>query len=475
MDIQEFKATAHQLVDWIAAYFENIESYPVKAQVKPGETYDQLPDLAPDQGEDMQRILKDFEQIILPGMTHWQHPNFHAYFNGNSSYPSLLAEMLTATLAAQCMIWETSPAATELEEKMMDWLKELLHLPNHWSGVIQDGASTATLVSLITAREKATRFVSNRQGLQKQPTFRMYCSHQAHSSIQKAVRIAGLGEENLVKVKVDEDFALVASDLRACIEADIEDGYTPLWVVATLGTTGSTAVDPVPEIASLCKQHDLWLHVDAAWAGTALMLPNHKWLGEGLEHAHSFVFNPHKWMFTNFDCTAYFVQDSELLQNTFTLIPEYLKTKSHGQVNNYSDWGIQLGRRFRALKLWFVLRSFGKEELRRKIGQHVNWAQQMAEEVREHQMFELLVEAPLATVCFRLHPPHINDSEQLNTLNETLLHTLNQTGKIYLTHTKLGDVYTLRLVVGQTYQEKRHLEKAWELIKATSVKLVSKD
>jgi len=474
MDIQEFRTTAHKLVDWMANYFEHIEDYPVKAQVKPGSIFEQIPNQAPGTGEEIQKIIEDFEKVILPGMTHWQHPNFHAYFNGNSSYPSVLAEMLTATLAAQCMIWETSPAATELEEKMMEWLKDLLHLPQQWSGVIQDGASTATLVSLLTAREKATQHQVNRQGLQDKPVFRVYCSHQAHSSVEKAVRIAGLGQENLIKVDVDQNFALDPQDLTNKIQQDLDKGYTPLWMVATLGTTGSTAVDPVPEMAALCKEYGTWLHVDAAWAGTALMLPSHQWLGQGIEHADSFVFNPHKWMFTNFDCTAYFVSDDELLQRTFTLVPEYLKTRSHGQVNNYSDWGIQLGRRFRALKLWFVMRSFGKKGLRDKITEHVTWAEQLAEEIRTHQQFELLVEAPLATVCFRLKPGD-HTTEELNTLNETLLHRINQTGKIYLTHTKLNGVYTIRLVVGQTYQQKRHIDKAWSLIQNIAQELLAQD
>ena len=473
MDIREFKTTAHQLVDWIAEYFENIEQYPVKAQVKPGDIFQKLPAHAPDQAEDIQKIISDFEELILPGMTHWQHPNFHAYFNGNSSYASVLAEMLTAALAAQCMIWETSPAATELEEKMMEWLQELLHLPTTWKGVIQDGASTATLVSLLTAREQATNHRVNQQGLQNKDIFRVYCSQQAHSSVEKAVRVAGLGRENLVKIKVDEKYALDIDDLETKIQGDIDQGLKPLWMVATLGTTGSTAVDPVPQMASICKKYGIWLHVDAAWAGTALMLPSHQWLGAGLEQAQSFVFNPHKWMFTNFDCTAYFVEDAELLRQTFTLIPEYLKTESHGQVNNYSDWGIQLGRRFRALKLWFVLRNFGKEGLRQKVARHLLWAEELAQQVKAHPQFDLLVEAPLATVCFRFHPEQIDAQWELNQLNQRLLHQINKTGKIYLTHTKLKDIYTLRLVVGQTYQQKKHIDKAWNLIQETAESLIT--
>ena len=469
MDLDSFKSAAHEMVDWMVEYFRSIEDYPVKSSVAPGEIYRQIPESAPEDGEPIDQIFSDFKQIILPGMTHWQHPNFHAYFNGNSSYPSLLAEMLTATLAAQCMLWETSPAATELEEKMLDWLKDLLYLPKQWSGVIQDTASTATLVSLLTARERFTDWGINRQGF-NDTVFRLYCSEQAHSSVEKAVRIAGFGSENLVTVAVDEHFALQPEDLALKITQDLQQGYQPLWVVSTLGTTGSTAVDPTVEIAAICQQYKLWLHVDAAWAGTAMMLSEYQWLREGIESADSFVFNPHKWMFTNFDCSAYFVQDAESLQKTFTLIPEYLKTKSHGRVHNYSDWGIQLGRRFRALKLWFVMRNFGKQGLREKVRGHIRWAQELSQEISQHAHFELLTGAPLATVCFRYCPPQVSQGSW-NELNEKLLQQLNNSGQIYITHTKLGENYTLRLVVGQTYQQKRHIEKAWELIQETASQL----
>ena len=462
MDLESFRSAAHQMVDWMVEYYQSIEDYPVKSSVTPGDIYQQIPESAPEDGESIAQIFNDFKQIVLPGITHWQHPSFHAYFNGNSSYPSVLAEMLTATLAAQCMLWETSPAATEMEEKMLEWLKDLLFLPKHWAGVIQDTASTATLVSLLTARERSTEWSINKQGFNG-TIFRLYCSQQAHSSVEKAVRIAGFGSENLVVVDVDDHFAMLPRDLAAKIAADLERSFKPLWVVSTVGTTGSTAVDPTPEIAAICQQHNLWLHVDAAWAGTAMMLPEYQWLRDGMEHADSFVFNPHKWMFTNFDCTAYFVKDPESLQRTFTLIPEYLKTKSHGRVHNYSDWGIQLGRRFRALKLWFVLRSFGKQGLRNKIRSHIQWAQELAQQIEQHPKFELLSPAPLATVCFRYRPANIPESS-LNQLNEKLLQELNASGRIYLTHTKLGEIYTLRLVVGQTYQEHKHIHKAWEII-----------
>ena len=472
IDLDEFRSQAHQLVDWMADYLQNIRSYPVKAQVSPGAIFQKIPDQPPSQSESIKTIMDDFIRIILPGITHWQHPNFHAYFSGNSSYPSVLAEMLTATLAAQCMLWETSPAATELEEKMMEWLKVLLELPSNWKGVIQDGASTATLVALLSAREASSDWEINRKGLTGGKRFTVYCSAQAHSSVDKAIRIAGLGSENLRKIPVDHHFAIRPESLSDQIEKDLNAGYTPLMTVATLGTTGSTAIDPLPEIGVLCKKYNMWVHVDAAWAGTAMVLPEYRWMNEGLELADSFVFNPHKWMFTNFDCSAYFVKDHKILQRTFSLIPEYLKTQTQG-VNNYSQWGIQLGRRFRALKLWFVIRNFGTEGLVNSIRQHITWAKELAQSIEEKPDFQLLAPTPLATVCFRFKPPHLSDESDIDALNQRLLGEINRSGKIYLTHTRLDGVFVIRLVIGQTYVEKKDIDFAWKVIQDTAVGIPS--
>jgi aromatic-L-amino-acid decarboxylase len=376
INLEEFRSQAHELVDWMADYLKDIRKFPVKSQVSPGEIFQQIPDHPPNKSESIPAIMEDFVKIILPGITHWQHPNFHAYFSGNSSYPSVLAEMLTATLAAQCMLWETSPAATELEEKMMEWLKSLLALPSTWTGVIQDTASTATLVAILSARESKSKWNINKHGFFGGERFTVYCSEQAHSSVEKAVRVAGLGSEALRKIPVDPQFSMQTDRLAKTIAKDQQAGYTPLAVVATLGTTGSTAVDAVPVIGSICEKSDIWLHVDAAWAGTAMLLAEYRWMNQGLELADSFVFNPHKWMFTNFDCSAYFVQDPAILRKTFSLVPEYLKTGTQ-DVNNYSEWGIQLGRRFRALKLWFVMRNFGADEMRKQIKQHITWAKNL--------------------------------------------------------------------------------------------------
>lgn len=464
MNLEEFRHHAHQAVDFMADFLGDIEQYPVKSQAKPREIYDQLPASPPAQPEDMEAIMADFTQHILPGMTHWQSPNFFAYFPGNSSYPSVIAEMLTATLAAQCMIWDTSPAAAELEELCMNWLKEMCALPAEWEGVIQDTASSATLCAILSAREQASEFAVNKAGFEGFTDFRVYCSTETHSSIDKAVKIAGIGAANLVKVAVDDEMGMDPAALEAAIQADLQAGKRPLCVIATLGTTSTTAFDPLEPIGQICQQHGLWLHVDAAFAGTAMILPEQRWMGQGIELADSYVFNPHKWMFTNFDCTAYFVKDKEALIRTFSILPEYLKTSSRGQVNDYRDWGIALGRRFRALKLWFVIRSFGVEGIQARLRDHLSYAQWLVEQVEAHPHAMLMAPTKLNLVCFRFCPEYLSLLEQ-DALNEKILHQLNDSGKLYLTHTKVKGRYTLRMVIGQTYVEKRHVEAAWEEIK----------
>lgn len=470
MDLELFRQKAHEVVDWMVNYFKTIENVPVKSQVKPGEIIRQLPNSPPEKGEPFENLMKDFNQIIMPGITHWQHPSYFAYFNANNSYPSILGEMLTATLGAQCMSWQTSPAAAELEERVMQWTGELIGLPKDFTGVIQDTASTATLCSLLTAREKFSDFTINRKGFNGNETFTVYCSSEAHSSIEKSVKIAGLGADNLRKIEVDAAYAMAPDALEKAIKQDIEKGYRPLAVVAATGTTGSIAIDPLRPIGEICKKYNLWLHVDAAYAGTALLLPENRWMIDGIEMVDTFVFNPHKWMFTNFDCSAYFVKDKGALIQTFEILPEYLKTKEGDRVNNYRDWGIQLGRRFRALKLWFVIRTFGAEGLREKVRNHIQWAKELAEAIKNEKDFQLMAPLHLGTVCFRYKPAHMSEQEDLNKLNMKLMETLNATGKMYFTHTKLRGSVTLRLVVGQTYQEKRHVEKGWELIRQTAQK-----
>ncbi len=464
MDREEFRRYGHDVVEWMADYLEDIEDYPVMSQVDPGDVKEGLQASPPQESQEMEEILSDFEDVIIPGVTHWQHPSFFAYFPANSSPPSVLAEMLTAALGVQGMIWQTSPAATELEEHMMAWLREMLGLPSCFEGVIQDGASTSTLCSILSAREKASDYRINKEGMSDMGAMTTYCSTETHSSIEKGVKIAGLGKENLRKVPVDEDYAMIPGELERSIENDLSEGHQPVCVVATLGTTGSTAIDPLDEIADICDEHDIWLHVDAALAGTVLILPEYRWMIEGIEKVDSFVFNPHKWMFTNFDCSAYFVRDARDLIRTFQITPEYLRTDKDRKVNNYRDWGIQLGRRFRALKLWFVIRSYGVKGLQKLVRKHINLAKEIRERIGRAPDFELMAPVPLNTICFRYNPRSLEDEKTLNEINEELLSRLNNSGKLYMTHTTLDGRYTIRFVVGQTYVESDHVEKAWDLI-----------
>ncbi|WP_372639015.1 aspartate aminotransferase family protein [Fodinibius sp.] len=473
MDNEEFRKHAHQLVDWMADYFEEVEDYPVKPDVHPGDILEQLAETAPEQGEAFDALFEDFKKIILPGMTHWQSPNFMGYFPANNSYPSVLAEMLTATLGAQCMSWLTSPAATELEERAMTWMRKLIALPDSFTGVIQSTASTSTLCALLMARERATGFAINNKGFTGDENLTVYCSSETHSSIEKDIKIAGIGRDNLRLIAVDEHYALKAGALETALRNDLQAGYQPAAVVATLGTTGSTAMDPLKEIGDICSKYDVSLHVDAAYAGTALLLPEMRWMSEGMVHADSFVFNPHKWMFTNFDCSAFFVQDENLLVRTFEIMPEYLKTPEDQRVKNYRDWGIPLGRRFRALKLWFVLRSFGREGLQQKVRHHISLAQDLKKRISNHRDFKILAPVPLNTICFRFQPPHISDEQKLNELNKQLLDQIQESGKLFLTHTKLDGKYTIRMVIGSTNVQERHVEKAWGLLQQAAMKLIN--
>ena len=464
MDHQQFRKYGHELIDWLADYMDNVESYPVVSTVEPGEIKSGIPPSPPSEKEPMEKIIADFRDLILPGITHWQHPGWFAYFPANNSPPSVLAELLTAGLGAQCMIWQTSPAAAELEEAVMQWLKEMLGLPEEMTGCIQDTASTATLCALLTAREKATGYESNRSGLHK--PLKVYTSEETHSSIEKGVKIAGFGSNAIAPIATDERFAMVPQKLEERIIADRENGQLPCCVVATIGTTSSTAIDPLEDIGRICRRHKLWLHVDAAFAGTVAVLPEMRAIFNGMQYADSYVFNPHKWMLTNFDCSAYFVKDPGALIRTFEIHPEYLKTGKDSVVKNYRDWGIQLGRRFRALKLWFVIRSYGVEGLKAMVREHLRLAKLFAGWLQNDSRFETMAPVSLSLVCFRLNDGRAES--QLNELNAELLQKVNATGNVFLTHTALRGKYVLRMMIGQRTTTEKHVRQAWEIITDTA-------
>jgi aromatic-L-amino-acid decarboxylase len=468
MHPDEFRRHAHELVDWMADYMARVGELPVTPPVAPGDVRRRLPPSAPDAGEPFGSLFADFRELILPGMTHWNHPGWFAYFPGNNSAPSVLGEMLTATMGAQCMSWVTSPAATELEQVVMEWLRQMVALPAEFVGSIQDTASTATLVALLSARERASGGASGLRGMSDAPVLTVYASREAHSSVDKGVKLAGYGLERLRRIATDSAYAMDVAALEQEIGRDLAAGLRPACVVASIGTTSSTAVDPVPAIAALCRRHGIWLHVDAAYAGSAAIVPELRGRFAGWELADSIVLNPHKWLLTNFDCTAYYVRDRDALLSTFSLTPEYLRTAHDEQVVNYRDWGIQLGRRFRALKLWFVIRSYGVEGLQAIIRRHVGLAGELADWVDAAPDFERMAPVPFGLVCFRYRPPGVPEAE-LDGLNERLLAAVNATGRVFMTHTRLDGRYAIRLVIGQRATERRHVEEAWRLIREAAM------
>jgi aromatic-L-amino-acid/L-tryptophan decarboxylase len=469
MTPEEFRRHGHTVVDWIADYYARIESFPVLSRAEPGQIRASLPADPPAQGETFSTILADIEKLILPGITHWQSPNFYAYFPSNTSGPAILGDLLSSGLGVQGMLWATSPACTELETHVLDWLVHMLDLPNKFlstssgGGVIQDTASSASLCALLAARERATGFASNQRGCDGKLV--AYTSSQAHSSLEKGAQIAGIGRDNFRALEVDENFALRPAALAQRIEQDRRAGLIPFFVCATLGTTSSNAIDPVPEIGRLCREHKLWLHVDAAMSGTAALCPEFRHTHAGLEFADSYCFNPHKWMFTNFDCDCFYVADRKALIQTLSVLPEYLRNKATetGAVIDYRDWQIPLGRRFRALKLWFVIRHYGVEGLQHHIRQHVALAHQFASCVRNDNRFEIAAPVPLNLVCFR----HKGGDE----INQSLMDRLNRSGDLYLTHTRLNGRLTLRVCIGQTNTTARHVEQAWKRIQEEAAKL----
>ncbi len=468
MSAQDFRTHGHAMVDWIADYLENAEAYPVLSQSQPGDIRASLAeDSIPETGESWDDIWSDFTKKIMPGITHWQSPNFFAYFPANVSYPSILGELLSAGLGVNGMLWATSPAATELETHVLDQLVDAMGLPDHFKGggVIQDTASNSTLCAILCGREQAMEWQSNESGLSNQPQMAVYTSTQAHSSVEKAAKIAGVGSSFVRLIDCDSTHAMRPEDLRAAIQSDIAIGIQPIAVSATFGTTSSLAIDPLRAVGDICHEFNIWYHVDAAMAGSALICPEFRALADGLESADSFCFNPHKWLLTNFDLDVMYVKEPERLVRTLAILPEYLKTKQvKDDVINYRDWHVPLGRRFRALKLWFVLRTYGLSGLRTFIREHVRLVEMFESWVREDERFELATPRILNLVCFRL----IGGDE----VNERLLHRINAAGQIYMTHTKLPDGhYTLRFCVAQTNTQEQHVRSAWECIlaEATSI------
>lgn len=471
MSPEEFRRQGHAVIDWIADYYSRVESFPVLSRVQPGAIRAKLPPAAPQQGEAFDQILADMERVILPGITHWQSPNFFAYFPANASGPAILGDLLSSGLGVQGMLWSTSPACTELETHVLDWLVPMLGLPDRFlststgGGVIQDTASSSSLCALLAARERSTQFASNRRGCDGKLV--AYCSTQTHSSVEKSVKIAGLGSDNLRQIAVDQNFAMRSDALVRQIEADQKSGLVPCFVCATVGTTSSCAIDPVREIARICRDQNLWLHVDSAMSGTAALCPEFRFINDGVELADSYTFNPHKWMFTNFDCNCFYVADRKHLIQTLSVLPEYLRNKAteSGAVIDYRDWHVQLGRRFRSLKLWFVIRHYGIEGLQHHVREHVRLAQMFAGWVRADSRFELAAPATLNLVCFRLR-----SGDQAN---QTLMDRLNASGDLYLTHTKLDGKLTLRLCVGQTNTQAQHVERAWQRIQHEAANLIN--
>jgi len=469
MTLDQFEKYAKETIDLIVDYYRNIESYPVLSQVKPGDIKAKMPETAPQVGEDFDTILRDIDKVVMPGITHWQSPGFFAYFPSNISGPSIIGELLSAGLGVQGMLWATSPACTEIETRVLDWLVNMLGLPDKFlststgGGVIQDTASSAVLCAVVAAREMATNNMSNKKGVKGDLI--AYTSKEAHSSVEKAIRISGIGSDNLRLVDTDESFAMKPDVLEAMIQEDKRRGLKPFFVSSTVGTTSSNGIDPVYEIGRIAKKEDLWLHVDAAMVGTAAICPEYRFINRGLEYADSYCFNPHKWMFTNFDCDCFYVAQRKHLINALSVLPEYLKNKAteSGAVFDYRDWHVPLGRRFRSLKLWFVIRHYGVNGIRYHIRKHIQLAQEFASLVRESDEFELVSEPPFNLVCFRY--------KGTDDMNKKILDTVNESGEIFITHTKLNGKYTMRMSIGQSNTERKHVIKAWNLIRKTAKEL----
>lgn len=474
MPVNDFRKYGHELIDMMADYFENIESLPVLSTVKPGDIKKQIPGAPPETGEDFSEIIKDVEKIIMPGVTNWNHPNFHAYFASSSSAPGIFADLISSTFNANGMLWKTCPASTELEGETLNWLRQLIGLDERFWGIIYDTASISTMHAIAAARENVAGYKIREKGLTGSgiPRLRLYTSEHAHSSVEKGVIALGMGMEGTRKIKTDKEFKLIPAELEKAIKEDIENGWLPFCVVATIGTTSITSIDPVEEIADICKKYNLWLHVDGAYGGVASIVPEMKYVIKGCEHADSFVVNPHKWLYVPFDLSVLYTTKPDVLKRAFSLVADYLKTAEDTSVQNLMDYGVQLGRRFRSLKLWFVIRYFGKKGLEERLREHMHLAREFGDWIDGHKVFERLAPVPLSTVCFRAVPSNEMGLEEINLFNENLMNEINATGKVFISHTKLDGVFTLRFVVSGIRTEKRHVEFAEEIIENTLRKML---
>ena len=463
--MDDFRKHGYALVDWIAEYLTGSDRYPVLPSVAPGDVRQALPASPPETGDSFDAIMRDFERVIVPGLTHWNHPGFFAYFAITASAPGVLAEFLSAALNQQAMLWRTSPAATELEAVTLGWLRELLGLPSSFEGVIYDTASISTLHALAAAREAAIPGV-RQHGLTRRGLGRIavYCSNQAHSSVDKAVMLLGLGQEALRRISTDSEFRLRGDALRTAIARDTADGIRPLAVVATAGTTSSTSVDSIAEIARICAETNIWLHVDAAYAGVTAMLPDRRQLFSGWEQADSIVVNPHKWLFVPFDLSAFYCRRMDVVRSAFSVVPDYLRTRESSL--NLMDTGIQLGRRFRALKLWMVLRHFGAAGIRAALAEHMTLARTFAAWVDAHPDFERVAPVPFSVVCFRANPVVGRPAGlDLDAFNEELLNRVNAVGDVFLSQTRLDGTLVLRLAIGHLRTREAHVRRAWDLLR----------
>jgi len=463
MNKEDFRRLGHDLIDWIADYFDHIDELPVLAAIEPGDLKAKLPSSAPAQGESMDAIIADLDRLIVPALTHWSHPSFFAYFATSTSAPGIFGELLSAAFDNKAMLWRTSPASTELEEVVLDWLRQMMGLDAGMLGIIYDTASVSSLHAIAAAREGVEMRVreAGMSGRPDLPLLRVYVSEQSHSSIEKAVITLGLGQRGLRKIPTDAQFRMDASALAAAVDEDKRDGYLPFCVVATVGTTSTSSIDPVPEIAAICEQHSMWLHVDAAYAGSAAIVPELRHILAGCEKADSLVTNPHKWLFTPFDLSVLYCRHMDLLKRAFSLVPEYLRTPEQEKVRSGSDYGIQLGRRFRALKLWMVMRYFGQEGLAARIREHCRLARLFAAWVDESDDWELMAPLPLGLVCFRACQKDVAD---LDALNESIMHGVNASGRALLSHTRLNDKLTLRLSIGNIRTTEKHVRNVWALL-----------